>query len=163
MTQELAGQQVQNAQDLFFNPLLTMQKQMSRMMTDMVDNFTHMPQSIPAMASLEKVMPKVNVWEDSKAFYLETKVPGMDPDEIDVAVNDNAMTITCGSEKTSEQTEKGQTLYQKQSACRTVIIPDNADLDKAKAEVQGEALLITLPKKKIVADKTRKISVKRAA
>lgn len=163
MTQNMAHQQVQNAQEMFFNPMLTMQRQMHEMMTDMMGNFSHIPQSMPAMSSMEKVLPKVNVWEDSKAFYLETKVPGMEPDDIDISVNENAMTITCGSEKSAAQAEKGQTLYQKQSACRTVMIPNNAEADKAKAEVKGEALVITLPKKKISADKNKKISIKRAA
>ncbi|PJB70608.1 MAG: hypothetical protein CO093_07330 [Alphaproteobacteria bacterium CG_4_9_14_3_um_filter_47_13] len=163
ITQELASQQVQKAQEFFFNPILTMQRQMSRIMADMLENFSHIQQSMPEIPSLEKVMPKVDVWEDSKAFYLETKVPGMEPDEIDISVNDNAMTITCGSEKASEQTEKGQTLYQKHSACRTVMIPGNADADKAKAEVKDEALVITLPKKKSAADKRKKILVERTA
>jgi HSP20 family molecular chaperone IbpA len=160
ITQDMMQQHAENARHFILEPMLSAQKYMHSMMQQTLGQLHQMP--TPASMLSDKVMPKVKVWEDSDHFFLQTRVPDVDASDINVSVDNSTMTITCGSHPSSQQATKGQTLYETSQACRTIMIPDNADAQKAEAQLKEETLLIILPKKKH-SDKVRTIPIKKAA
>jgi len=93
---------------------------------------------------------------------VEAAVPGVKPEEIDVQVSGNVLTLK-GERKEEKKKEKASYIYQKRSFgsfTRSVTLPTEVDVDKAKAEFEHGVLTLTLPKSEIVKPKTIKITTK---
>ena len=101
--------------------------------------------------------------EDDEAFQIKTKLPSERPEDVEVSITDNYLTIKSHSEQQNqEKSESGsRVLYSSKSAQRTIMLPENANADKAEAEVKGHTLVINIPKREDAAQKARKITVKK--
>lgn len=91
----------------------------------------------------------VDVFEEGKNVVAEMAVPGIDPDKIDVAV-ENWMLILAGSRE--ERSEKKDKHYYKKEICsghfeRRISLPAEVDPDKAKASYKDGVLRVSMPKK----------------
>ncbi|CAN5230031.1 Hsp20/alpha crystallin family protein [soil metagenome] len=104
--------------------------------------------------------PAVNVWADENAFYLETDVPGYDPNALEITVTDgNELTIK--GERTVTEAEGAAWLRKERSAgsfSRTLTLPSSVNADAVEARCEHGVLKLTLPKSE--AAKPKRISVK---
>jgi HSP20 family protein len=99
-------------------------------------------------------VPKVDVFEDEKAFEVQVAVPGMNKEDFKIDINEDRLTIS-GERKYSKETKENnfrsiETSYGTFS--RTFTLPDNIDVNKIEAAYNNGILELTLPKdeKKIV-------------
>lgn len=107
--------------------------------------------------------PAIDMYEDKDNVIVETQLGGIDPEKVDISIENNVLTIKGESEKKSEVEDKNY--YRKEirrgSFYRSIPLPTKVDGDKAVAE-SGEGILkISVPKAPAVKSKTIKILAKK--
>lgn len=105
-------------------------------------------------------IPAVDVRQDKEDVVIETSLPGIDHDKVDISIENDVLTI---SGKTEEKKEvKREDYYRKEiregSFSRSVILPMAVKADAAEAEYEKGVLKITIPKAEEA--KPKKISIK---
>lgn len=106
--------------------------------------------------------PSVDVSETAKDVVVKAEIPGMDPNDIDVSVHADILTLR--GERKKEHEEKGEDFHRIErsyGACsRSIRLPAEMDIAKVKATYKDGVLKINLPKTKEAA--VKKIEVKAA-
>lgn len=105
-------------------------------------------------------MPPVDIYEKGNNLVVETQVPGVDPEKVDVSVENNVLILKGASEKKSEVDEKNY--YRREvssgSFYRSLPLPIKVMGDKAQAVYEDGLLKVIIPKAAPV--KIKKIAVK---
>ena len=103
--------------------------------------------------------PAVNLSEDDNSIYVEAVVPGIDPQQIDLSVLRNALTIA--GERRTPALREDQVLHRSErgfgSFSRTTELPMEIDPDKVSAECRDGILMVTLGKAETA--KPRKVTI----
>lgn len=106
--------------------------------------------------------PAVDMYEDKDNIVIETQLGGIDPEKVDISIENNVLTIKGESEKKSEVEDKNY--YRKEirrgSFYRSIPLPTKVDGDAALAESGDGILKISIPKAAEVKPKTIKIQKK---
>ena len=104
--------------------------------------------------------PAVDVQEEDDRYVLTADVPGVDPKNLEVTMENGMLTIK--GERKTEATEEKEGYKRIERSCgsfyRRFSLPDTADVEKIKAESKDGVLRLTIPKREAV--KARKIEVK---
>lgn len=104
-------------------------------------------------------MPAVDMYEDKDNIIVETELAGIDPENVDVAIENDILTIKGEGEKKSEVEDKNY--YRKEirrgSFYRSVPLPTHVLGEKAEAVADAGVLKITIPKAPEAKPKTIKI------
>ena len=107
--------------------------------------------------------PAVDMYEDKDNIIIETQLGGIDPEKVDISIENNVLTIKGESEKKSEVEDKNY--YRKEirrgSFYRSIPLPTKVDGEKAQAVNEDGMLKITVPKALEVKPKTIKIQTKK--
>jgi len=104
----------------------------------------------------------MDVYEKDDAFVVTAPVPGIKPEEVEITVTGNTLTIK-GETKAEQREEKGNYLRQEVrygSFERSMTLPLDVQGDKAEAAFENGVLTLTLPKAEAVKPKSIKINVK---
>ena len=92
--------------------------------------------------------PRVDLVDRDEEILVRAEVPGVEKKDLQVDLTGRLLTIK-GERRHEEKEEKGE-LFRSEIAsgsfCRTIRIPEDVDLDKAKAEFKDGMLEIHLPK-----------------
>jgi len=132
-----------------WTPFLDSFEDMDKMMSDFM----------PTMRGNQGFMPAVDVYEDKNNVIVETGLVGIDPDKVDISIENNMLTIKGESEKKSEVDDKNY--YRKEirrgSFYRSVPLPAHVIGDKASAVAEDGVLKISIPKAPVSKPKTIKI------
>ena len=106
--------------------------------------------------------PAVDVYEDVEHFVLTAELPGVEPSQVDLRVEQNQLTVK--GERKLEREEKKDN-YLRLERCygtfaRTFTLPESVDTTKIAAEYKNGLLHISIPKRSEVMPKqiTVKIS-----
>ena len=106
--------------------------------------------------------PAMNVWEDDATYFIESELPGMKMNDLEVTVHDAEVTIK--GTRTVSEPSGGKFLLQERSGgmfSRTWTLPLAIDADKVQATLKDGVLLVTLPKSPKVLP--RRVEVKPSA
>ena len=98
----------------------------------------------------------IDVRETDKAYTVEADLPGVEKKDIQVSVQDNAVTVRAHSHRSSEQTE-GNCLRQERfegQISRTFTLPGPVDQAQASAHYEQGVLTLTLPKSTATSQRT---------
>jgi len=105
-------------------------------------------------------MPAVDVYEEKDNIIVETQLAGIDPDKVDISIENDVLCIKGESEKKSEVEDKNY--YRKEirsgSFYRSIPLPAHVVGEQASAEAKDGVLRISIPKKEAV--KPKKIEIK---
>ncbi len=129
---------------------------------DEMDFFSDM---LPALRNRNQsgFMPAVDMYEDGENVIVETQLAGIDPEKVDISIENDVLTVRGESEKKSEVEDKNY--YKKEirrgSFYRNVPLPAHVQGDKASAEAIDGVLKISIPKAGEVKPKTIKIKTKK--
>jgi HSP20 family protein len=107
-------------------------------------------------------MLPVDVYETDEQVVVKATVPGVKPDEIEVTVTGDLLTIK-GEFKQDEKVEKPNYLRQERrygSFCRQVGLPAGISAEKAKATFENGVLTLEMPKVEAAKPKTVKVVAK---
>ncbi len=112
-------------------------------------------------------LPKISwdlatdVYRKGGKVFVEINLPGVDPNKIDISIEDNYLKVK-GSREEKKETKKGD-YYRKEikrgSFERVVLLPVEVKKDKAKAEYKGGVLKVVIPEKSPKMGKTKKVKV----
>jgi len=91
---------------------------------------------------------KVNVVDNKKTYMVEALLPGLDKDKMSIEINDNKITLAYKDSEMIEDKKYLRKEFKSEKFTRTVILPNNVDLEKASAEYKNGVLVITAPKTK---------------
>lgn len=104
--------------------------------------------------------PPVNIWSDDDEIVMTAELPGVNPDDLDISVQNNTVTIR-GERKTEKLADESQYIRRERGAgtfTRSFRLPMRVDESKVKAEYRRGILELTLPRAE--EDKPKRISVK---
>jgi len=94
--------------------------------------------------------PPVDVAEDEREVRIKASVPGLKPEEIEIDVDNNAISIRGEVRRTEE--ENRQNFHRREivegTFYRQIPLPTEVDPDKAQARFENGMLLINAPKSK---------------
>jgi HSP20 family protein len=110
------------------------------------------------------VFPRVNVWEEQDALYVEAELPGVKKDNLDLTVVENELILKGQCADQGGESE-GKTYHRRErpvgSFTRVIRLPFDVDANGVKASFNDGVLLVTLPKAE--AAKPRKVTVEVAS
>ena len=107
--------------------------------------------------------PAIDVYQDQDNVVVEAPLAGIDPEKVDIAIENDVLTIKGENEKKSEVEDKNY--YRKEvrwgSFYRAVQLPTRVEGDKADASYDKGILKITIPKAEEAKPKSIKIKMKK--
>ena len=92
--------------------------------------------------------PQVDLAESEEAFHLVADIPGVNPDDIELSLNNGILTIR-GERNTNQQVnEKSFTRRERHRGTflRQFNLPESVDADTIKAKSAHGVLQVTIPK-----------------
>jgi HSP20 family protein len=92
--------------------------------------------------------PRMSVSETDQSVEIETELPGVDEKDVDVALNDDVLTIK-GEKRMENHSQHGDFCYQDRSFgkfARSITLPFGPDPKTVKTLFSKGVLKITLPK-----------------
>lgn len=96
------------------------------------------------------ISPRLNVSENDKSFEVQAEMPGVNKEDVKVAIDRQRVTIEGESKRESQQREGDNVLYSERSASkfmRSFMLPVEVDEANAQARMENGVLTLTLPKK----------------
>jgi len=104
--------------------------------------------------------PAMNVWSDADGVVVTAELPGMDPEEIEISVQDD--TLTLRGSRTLDEVPEGGTYHRRErgsgSFTRSFQLPFPVESAKVAASYEKGVLKVTLPRAE--ADKPKKIAIR---
>lgn len=126
---------------------------------DLFDSFFNRGWDLPVSAQAS-VWPAMDIVEKDKEVAIKAELPGCKPDDIDISVNGNILTIS--GEKKEEKEDKDKGYYYAECSYgtfkRDINLPSDVDADKVDANYKDGILNVTIPKSEKA--QTKKIKVK---
>jgi HSP20 family protein len=104
----------------------------------------------------------VDMYETDDAIVVEAAIPGIKPEDLDINVTGDILTIK-GETKAEEEVKEESYIRRERrygSFCRSLTIPVLVVADKAKSEFENSVLTLTLPKAEEVRPKAIKVKAK---
>lgn len=106
-------------------------------------------------------VPTADVIETDKSFELHLELPGFGPEQIDVKLEGNELTVT--ADRKDEKLDEGKTWVRRERTrghfARSFSLPESVAGTTPQAAYKHGVLVVTLPKKEEVQPKTLKVKV----
>ena len=106
--------------------------------------------------------PHVDIAETDTEIEVSVELPGMDENDIDVSLTDEALTVK--GEKKAEREERKKDYFVSErsfgSFQRSIPLPRGLDGDKASAKFEKGVLTVTVPRSAEAQARVKKIAVK---
>lgn len=101
----------------------------------------------------------LDVVEEGDSILVHASMPGVNPDDIDVTVENDVLTIKGRSSVEREHKEGNYLMKERRTGSfhRSLRLPDTVDADRAVSHYEQGILTVTLPR--IEAKKARKLTV----
>jgi len=108
-----------------------------------------MREPFPGFANMKDITPSVDVKETDAEVLVSAELPGVDPKDVELTLDNGVLTIRGRKSETSEQKE-GETVLSREirygSFTRSLAMPAGVLADKASASFDKGVLKITIPK-----------------
>jgi HSP20 family protein len=105
--------------------------------------------------------PAVDIFETENNIVMKAELPGVEPKDVEVRVEDN--TLYLKGERKFEKETKEENYHRIErsygSFARSFALPNSIDAEKVAAEYKDGLLTLTLPKREEAKPKTIKINV----
>jgi HSP20 family protein len=109
--------------------------------------------------ALRSEFPAVNLWASTDGVIVTAQVPGVSPDQLDVTVHQD--TVTMRGKRETEAFE-GEVVWHRQERphgpfTRTLVLPFRVDADRVSARFERGVLTLQLPRPE--SDKPRQVKI----
>jgi HSP20 family protein len=105
--------------------------------------------------------PPVDIYENGDNLVLKAELPGVDPKDVEIRVEDS--TLYLKGERKFEKEAKEENYHRVERSygtfTRSFSLPNSIDSDKVAAEYKDGILTLTMPKREEAKPKTIKINV----
>lgn len=107
--------------------------------------------------------PMVDVRETANEVIVSAEIPGIDPDEIEVTVNETNLILNGEIKRNEEHEKEGYRVMERRYGAfhRTIQLPAEVKPDEAWADYKNGVLEIKLNKSERGRDNSRKLKIKR--
>ena len=104
--------------------------------------------------------PAVDIYEDAHKLQLTFEVPGVRPEDVDVRLENNTLTVRGERSISTEQKEENFRRIERRfgSFVRSFSLPQSVDTEQVAAHSQDGVLVIELPKKAAAQPKQIKVN-----
>lgn len=139
-----------------YRELATMRQVLDRFFEDDFARFPSLWERRPEAMSLA-----LDVAEREDAFVVKASVPGVAPEDVEVTLTDNVLTIKGEMKADKEINEENYHLRERRFGAfvRSVTLPTAVEAEKIEAVNENGVLTLTLPKAEAI--KPKKIEVKK--
>jgi HSP20 family protein len=105
--------------------------------------------------------PAVDIYETDQDVVLKAELPGVDPKDVEIRVEDGTLYLKGQRKFENEVKEENYHRVERSygSFTRTFALPSSVNSEKAKAEYKDGLLTLTLPKREEAKPKTIQINV----
>jgi HSP20 family protein len=142
--------------------LLDIRNQMNRMFDDFFERPFGLSPFRGRLGIPGDFAPYMEVSETDKEITISAELPGLEPEDIHITLDQNALTIR--GEKKFEKEEKGQHFYQVErsygSFHRLITLSSEVDENKIDATFKRGVLKVKLPKTKKSQEERKRITIK---
>jgi HSP20 family protein len=109
---------------------------------------------------LDEFEPAVDVVEDETAYIVKAAMPGVKPEEVEVTLHNNVLTLKGEAKTDKEIKEENYHLRERRygSFMRSLTLPAGVKAEQIEAKHEDGVLTVRLPK--MEEDKPKKIAVK---
>jgi len=104
----------------------------------------------------------VDMYETDDDVVVKTALPGIDPDDVNVSITGNTLTIK-GETKVQEEVEEENYVYRERrfgAYSRSLTLPAAVETDGAEAEYENGVLTLRIPKVEEAKPKAIEVKVK---
>jgi len=139
-----------------FRDMMTMQREFDRFFKEAFTPFFG-----EGELSTRTWAPPVDIYETENDIVVKAELPGIEPKDVDVKVEDNTLYLK-GERKFEKETKEDNYHRVERSYgafARSFSLPNSINTDKVKAEFRDGLLTLTLPKREEAKPKTIKIDV----
>jgi HSP20 family protein len=135
-----------------FQEIETMRNWMDRWMDN---GFTRTTNNMPSTFS-----PAVDIVQTETGYELHANLPGYQPEEIEVKVDRDTVTLKAQHEEKVEKNEDNYIYRERRSGSfyRSLRLPETIDGEKVEAHIENGVLKLTLPR--LAQAQSRKVEVK---
>ena len=103
--------------------------------------------------------PAMNVWTNEDGAVVTAELPGMDPETIDISVQNDTLTVRGRRER--DEVQEGETFHRRERGCggftRSFQLPFQVASSQVEASYTKGVLSIVLPRAEV--DKPKKIAI----
>jgi HSP20 family protein len=94
-------------------------------------------------------IPPVDIYEEKDAIYVKTEIPGVKPDEVQLHVENDILTLTGERKLAHEDKREGYHRVERTygTFTRSFALPKNVAGDQVEAELTDGVLTVKIPKK----------------
>lgn len=148
--------------------LLSLHREMDRWFEDALKSFS-MPSFSSGLSSAGMetpnlpgfFRPQIDVSGDEKCYQISLDVPGMNESDLSLEVKDDVLIIKGEKEQRSEDKDKHYYRVERSygSFQRTLSLPDDADSDAIKANLDKGVLKLKIPRRAISDQAVKRISI----
>ena len=135
-----------------------------RAFDEMFDRMFGTPHRVGPSPSTDALLP-IDVVERDNALFIKAAVPGVDPEHVDIQIENNVLTIAGELKSNYEDTQakvyRREYSYGKFS--RSIRLPEDLDLENVGAEFDHGFVTVTLPRLAQPAPKSLRVPIKAAA
>lgn len=139
-------------------PVLSLHRDIDRLFSNML-RATPLGAGLLGQEGLASLSPRMDISETDDAYLLEVDVPGMEPDNIQITVDDGVLRIRGErkQEKEDSKCHKVERVYGMFE--RVVSLPPDADEDDVKAKFSNGVLKLTVKKDKKAKSAAKTVAV----
>lgn len=137
-----------------FRSALNLQDQMNRLFGEVFDR-SHQQSNLTTWA------PPVDIYENEHELVVKAELPGIDPKDLDIRVENNILTIR-GERKFDEKVNENNCLRVERaygSFSRSFSLANTVNSEAIKADYQNGLLTLTIPKREEAKPKQIKVNV----
>lgn len=142
-----------------FRDVLALQNRMNSLFQDYSRN---LGEDQPLAAS--SFVPPVDIYEDENSLSLTMEIPGVKPEDLDIQVENNTLTVR--GERRLEKEEKEDNFHRVErrygSFYRAFSLPSTVDSENVNAQIEHGVLRLKLNKKPEAKPKQIKVNVQNA-
>jgi HSP20 family protein len=108
-------------------------------------------------------MPSMDVFETQDKIVTEIELPGIDPEQVDVSVEDSTLTVTGSREFTDEMKDENVHRVERRygAFARAITLPQTADTEHVEARFDKGVLRVEVPK--VERAKPKRIEIRAAS
>ncbi len=135
-----------------FKEMMTLRNAMDRLFDDSIVRPS-------ALTSGQETALPLDVYQTAKDVVVKASLPGYKPEEVDITITGDTLTIKGEHQEEKETKEEDYWLQERHygSFARSVTIPVEVKSDKAEASFDDGVLTLTLPKAEVVKPKQIKV------
>lgn len=106
-------------------------------------------------------LPRIDVFDRDKDLVVRVEVAGVDPNDIDITVEDRTLTIS--GKRHFEETEEANGVHRREIFSgefrRTLVLPEGLDATTVAAKAENGILEVTVPRRPEVLPRKVKVEI----